>query len=203
MSEKKHQYYTQMDKKLSEKHSGTLSAIIVCAFFLVLLLLASSCKSSNHVVTVVTTDTLHIYHTDTLKVVHNDTVYSVKVETKHDSIIIKEKEKIYLDSDGNVLHSEKEKEKESWHNSDTNSSLIQHTVDSILQVKMDSIYQSKHEEEPVIVEVEKEMPWYKKAWNWIVNKFAYIGFTILIFLLIDRYGWRLLDWIHRISSRHE
>lgn len=192
-----------MDKNLSEKHSGTLSAIIVCAFFLVLLLLASSCKSSNHVVTVVTTDTLHIYHTDTLKVYHTDTICSVKQETVHDSIIERVKEIYYLDAKGNVVHSEKEKEKESYRESDTNSQLIRHTIDSLARVWMDSVYQARYEDEPVIVEVEKEMPWYKKAWNWIVNKFAYIGITFLVFLLLSKYGMRLLEWIDRISSRHE
>ena len=192
-----------MDKNLSEKHSGSLSAIIVCVFFLVLLLLASSCKSSNHVVTVVTTDTLHIYHTDTLKVYHTDTICSVKQETVHDSIIERVKEIYYLDAEGNVVHSEKEKEKEAYRESDTNSQLIRHTIDSLARVWMDSVYQARYEDEPVIVEVEKEMPWYKKAWNWIVNKFAYIGITFLVFLLLSKYGMRLLEWIDRISSRHE
>ena len=112
--------------------ASALGVILFLASIAVLSLLAG-CKPQQHIVEIVKTDTLHVYHTDTLKVVHNDTVYSVKVETKHDSIIIKEKEKIYLDSDGNVLHSEKEKEKESWHNSDTNSQLIRHTVDSLVQ----------------------------------------------------------------------
>lgn len=192
-----------MDKNLSEKHSGSLSAIIVCVFFLVLLLLASSCKSSNHVVTVVTTDTLHIYHTDTLKVVHNDTIREVITKVVHDSIIKGTIIKEVVNELGEVIRSEKETNNEVWHNSDTNSSLSQHTVDSLVQCFVDSIYKARYNEEPVIVEVEKEMPWYKKAWNWIVNKFAYIGFTFLVFLLLSKYGMRLLEWIDRISSRHE
>ena len=165
-------------EKFINKHQNLTSVVSVIIWFATIALLSifTGCKPQQHIVEIVKTDTLHVYHTDTMKIVHNDTVYSVTVETKHDSIIIKEKEKIYLDADGNVLHSEKEKEKESWHNSDSNSQFIQHTVDSLLQVKMDSIYQSKHEDKPVIVEVEKPIPWYQKCWNWIVSKFAWIGF---------------------------
>lgn len=176
-----------------DKHPNITSVVSVIIWFATIALLAvfTGCKPQQHIVEIVKTDTLHVYHTDTLKVVHNDTIYSVKVETKHDSIIIKEKEKIYLDSDGNVLHSEKEKEKESWHNSDTNSSLIQHTVDSILQVKMDSIYNASHTDKPVIVEVEKSSPLYKKVWNWIVGKFAWIGLGVVV-LAVLYFVWKRL-----------
>ena len=183
----------------AKRHPNIASVVSVILFFVMMAVLSvlTGCKSSNHVVTVVTTDTLHVYHTDTLKVYHTDTICSVKQETVHDSIIERVKEIYYLDAEGNVVHSEKEKEKEAYHNAESDSKLIQHTVDSLVQAKVDSIYASKHEEEPVIVKVEKEMPWYRKVWNRIVNKFAYIGIAILIFLLIDRFGGRLIDWIKR------
>ena len=180
--------------KFFEEHPNLASALGVIIFFATIALLSvltAGCKTQQHIVEIVKTDTLHVYHTDTMKVVHNDTIFAIKVETKHDSIIIKEKEKIYLDSDGNVLHSEKEKEKESWHNSDTNSSLIQHTVDSILQAKMDSIYNASHTDKPVIVEVEKSSPWYKKVWNWIVGKFAWIGLGVVV-LAVLYFVWKRL-----------
>ena len=183
------------EKSFIDKHPNITSVVSVIVWFLTLAFLSvmTGCKPQQHIVEIVKTDTLHVYHTDTLKVVHNDTIYSVKVETKHDSIIIKEKEKIYLDSDGNVLHSEKEKEKESWHNSDTNSSLIQHTVDSIMQAKMDSIYNASHTDKPVIVEVEKPITWYQKVWNWIVGKFAWVGLAFVAVLL----GYILVKYVKK------
>lgn len=164
-----------------DKHPNITSVVSVIIWFAIIALLAvfTGCKSQQHIVEIVKTDTLHVYHTDTLKVVHNDTVYSVKVETKHDSIIIKEK--YYLDADGNVTHSEKEKE--SYHNNEKDSQFIQHTVDSLVQAKVDSIYNSKYNEKPVIVEVEKPTPWYTKVWNWIVNKFAWAGLVFVAVLL--------------------
>jgi hypothetical protein len=141
------------EKSLMGRHPNLTSVVSVIIWFATLALLSvmTGCKGSRHIVEIVKTDTLHVYHTDTVKVLHNDTVYSIKVETKHDSVIIKEK--YYLDAEGNVMHSEKEKE--SFRESDTNSQLIRHTVDSLVQAKVDSIYQSKHEDKPVIVEVEK------------------------------------------------
>lgn len=147
----------------------------------------TGCHSQQHVAEIVKTDTLHVYHTDTLKVVHNDTVYSVKVETKHDSIIIKEK--YYLDSEGNVTHSEKEKE--TFHNFVKDAQFIQHTVDSLVQEKVDSIYQSKYNEKPVVVEVENPAAWYTKVLNWIVGKFACIGLGVVI-LVVLYFVWKRL-----------
>lgn len=164
------------NRNFIEKHPNITSVVSVIIWFatIALLSIVVGCKPQQHIVEIVRTDTLHVYHTDTLKVVHNDTVYSVKVETKHDSIIIKEK--YYLDAEGNVTHSEKEKE--SYHNNERDAQFIQHTVDSLVQAKVDSIYQSKYNEKPVVVE--KPAPWYKKVWNWIVNKFAWIGLIFII-----------------------
>ena len=169
--------------KFFEDHPNIASALGVIIFFATIALLSvltAGCKPQQHIVEIVKTDTLHVYHTDTMKVVHNDTIYSFKVETKHDSIIIKEK--YYLDADGNVTHSEKEKE--SYHNNEKDSQLIQHTVDSLVQAKVDSIYNASHEDKPVIVEVEKEVTWYQKVWNWIVNKFAWVGLGVIILVVI-------------------
>ena len=130
--------------------------------------------SGQNYVEIVKWDTLHVYHTDTMKIIHNDTVYSVKVETKHDSIIIKEK--YYLDADGNVTLTEKEKE--SYHNNEKDSQFIQHTVDSLVRAKVDSIYQSKHEDKPVLVE--KQKTWWENFTDAVRNDFAWIGFIILI-----------------------
>lgn len=170
-----------MNKSFIERHPDLVSVGSVVVWFAVIALLAicTSCKPQQHIVKVIKTDTLHVYHTDTMKVVHNDTIYSVKVETKHDSIIIKEK--YYLDAEGNVTHSEKEKE--AFHNFVKDAQFIQHTVDSLVQAKVDSIYQSKHEDKPVIVEVEKPTPWYTKVWNWIVGKFAWEGLVFVSVLL--------------------
>lgn len=161
------------EKSFIDKHPNITSVVSVIIWFAVIALLSIvvGCKPQQHIVEIVKTDTLHVYHTDTLKVVHNDTIYSVKVETKHDSIIIKEK--YYLDAEGNVTHSEKEKE--AFHNFVKDAQFIQHTVDSLVQAKVDSIYQSKYNEKPVVVEVKKEIPWYQKTWNWIIGKLAWIG----------------------------
>lgn len=163
--------------KFFEEHPNIASALGVIIFFATIALLSvlAGCKPQQHIVEIVKTDTLHVYHTDTLKVVHNDTIFSVKVETKHDSIIIKEKEKVYLDAEGNVLHSEKEKEKESYHNDEKDTQLMQHTVDSLVQVWLDSVYQARYNEKPVVVEVEKPLPWYQKTWNRVIGKLAWIG----------------------------
>ncbi len=170
----------------AKKHPNIASVVSVILFFVFMAVLSAltGCKSSHQVVTVVTTDTLHVYHTDTLKVVHNDTIREVITKVVHDSIVKGTIIKEVVNELGEVIHSEKETNSEVWHNSDTNSSLIQHTVDSILQVKMDSIYNSKYNEKPVIVEVEKPTPWYRKAWNWIVNRFAHLMGTLAFFLLL-------------------
>ena len=176
--------------KFFEEHPNLASALGVIIFFATIALLSvltAGCKPQQHIVEIVKTDTLHVYHTDTMKVVHNDTVYSVKVETKHDSIIIKEK--YYLDDEGNVTHSEKEKE--TFHNFVKDAQFIQHTVDSLVQAKVDSIYNAKYNEKPVVVEVEKPTAWYTKVWNWIVAKFAWIGLAVVI-LVVLYFVWKRL-----------
>ena len=167
------------------RHPNLTSVVSVIIWFATLAILAvmTGCKSTK-LVEIVKTDTLHVYHTDTMKIVHNDTVYSIVTQVVHDSIVKETIIKEVVNELGEVIHSEKETNNEVWHNSDTNSSLIQHTVDSILQVKMDSIYNASHEDKPVIVEVEKITPWYTKAWNWIVGKFAWIGLGVVILVVI-------------------
>ena len=168
-----------------ERHPGatTVIAFFVWISFFAALALCTSCKSTR-VVEVVRTDTLHLYHTDTLKVVHNDTIYSIVKETVHDSIIRETIIKEVVDELGNIIHTEKETNNEVWHNSDTNSQLIQHTVDSILQAKIDSISHSSYQEKPVVVEVEKPKAWYQKVWDWIVGKFAWIGLIVVLGVIL-------------------
>jgi hypothetical protein len=168
------------EKSFIDRYPNLCSVMGVVVWFAAIFLMSllCGCRSARYV-EIVKTDTLHVYHTDTLKVVHNDTIYSVKVETKHVSIIIKEK--YYLDADGNVTLTEKEKE--SYRESDTNSQLIRHTIDSLARVWMDSVYQARYEDKPVIVEVEKPVPWYQKVWDWVVSKFAWIGMLAVIVLL--------------------
>lgn len=187
----------------AKKHPNIASVVSVILFFAMMAVLSvlAGCKSSHQVVTIVTTDTLHVYHHDTLKVVHNDTIREVITKVVHDSIIKGTIIKEVVNELGEVIHSEKETNNEVWHNSDTNSQLTQHTVDSLVQAKVDSIYASKYKEKPVIVEVEKSTPWYKKTWNWIVNKFAYLMGTLAFFLFL--YFWpdirKVIGWI--ISAR--
>ena len=61
---------------------------------------------------------------------------------------------------------------------------IQHTVDSILQAKIDSISHSSYQEKPVVVEVEKPKAWYQKVWDWIVGKFAWIGLIVVLGVIL-------------------
>lgn len=146
----------------------------------------TGCHSQQHVVEIVKTDTLHTFHHDTMMIFHRDTIFSTTTTVQHDSVMLKEKETYYIDAaTGEVLHSEKEKEKESYHNSAKETQLIQHTIDSLVQAKVDSIYASKHEEKPVIVEVKKELPWYQKIWHWIQGKLAYIAIAAIIIAFSD------------------
>jgi len=187
----------------AKRHLNIASVVSVILFFAMMAVLSAltGCKSSHQVVTIVTTDTLHVYHHDTLKVVHNDTIREVITKVVHDSIVRGTIIKEVVNEVGDVIRSEKETNNEVWHNSDTNSQLTQHTVDSLVQAKVDSIYNSKYNEKPVIVEVEKPTPWYKKTWNWIVNKFAYLMGTLAFFLFL--YFWpdirKVIGWI--ISAR--
>lgn len=159
----------------------------VAVIFLVAIIMAAlsftSCRTTK-VVEITKTDTLHVYHQDTIKITHNDTVYSIITQTVHDSIVKETIIKEVVDELGNVLHTEKETNNSVFHNSDTNQQLIQHTVDSILQAKLDSISHISHEDHPVIVEVEKPTPWYTKVWNWIVGKFAWIGLGVIILVVV-------------------
>lgn len=167
-------------KHFTERHPNATSVISVLVWFafIALLALCTSCKGSQQIVEIVKTDTLHVYHTDTLKVVHNDTIYSVITQTVHDSIVRETIVKEVVNELGEVIHSEKETNNEVWHNADTSSSLIQHTVDSLLQAKMDSIYNASHEDKPVVVERQKS--WWEKFTDAVRNHFAWIGFIILI-----------------------
>lgn len=161
-----------------EEHPTLASALGVILFLasIAVLSLLAGCKPQQHIVEIVKTDTLHVYHTDTLKVVHNDTIFSTITTVQHDSVMLKQKEIYYINAaTGEILHSEKEKEKESYHNNEKDSQLIRHTIDSLARVWMDSVYQARYEDKPVIVEVEKSTPWYTKAWNWIIGKLAWIG----------------------------
>ena len=185
----------------TENHTAATSAIAVVIWFVTLFLLSvmTSCKSGNpNIVEIVKTDTLHVYHTDTLRVVHNDTIYSVKVQTVHDSIIKTTIITKVVNEEGEVVHSEKETNSETFHNSDTNSRLIQHTVDSIVKAKMDSINHASYNEKPVVVEVETPTPWYKKAWQNIKDNFAVIGLCALIAFLWGIFGDAIVKWIHRL-----
>lgn len=184
-----------------EEHPTLASALGVILFLasIAVLSLLAGCKPQQHIVEIVKTDTLHVYHTDTLKVVHNDTIFSTITTVQHDSVMLKQKEIYYINAaTGEILHSEKEKEKESYHNNEKDSQLIRHTVDSLVQAKVDSIYQSKHEDKPVIVEVEKEIPWYQKTWQWIKDRLAYLGITVLIFILLDIFGDKIKNWIKKL-----
>ena len=146
----------------------------------------TGCHSQQHVVEIVKTDTLHAFHHDTMMIFHRDTIFSTTTTVQHDSVMLKEKETYYIDAaTGEVLHSEKEKEKESYHNSAKETQFIQHTIDSLVQAKVDSIYASKHEEKPVIVEVKKELPWYQKIWHWIQGKLAYLAIAAIIIAFSD------------------
>lgn len=172
-----------MEKKsFIDRHPNatTVISMVVWFVFITLLALFTSCKGSQQVVEIVKTDTLHVWHTDTLKVVHNDTVYSIVTQTVHDSIVKETIIKEVVNELGEVIHTEKETNNSVFHNSDTNQQLIQHTVDSILQAKLDSISHVSHEDHPVIVEVEKPTPWYSKVWNWIIGKFAWVGLAVVI-----------------------
>ena len=168
------------NKSFIDRHPNvtTVCSVIVWVITLAIMWAFTSCKGSQNVVEIHTSDTIHVWHTDTMKIVHNDTVYSVKVETKHDSIIIKEK--YYLDADGNVTLTEKEKE--SYHNNEKDSQFIQHTVDSLLQAKMDSIYNSSHEDKPVVVE--KQKSWWEKFTDWVKRPFLFIGIAVVIGAII-------------------
>lgn len=162
----------------------TTICVVLWALAMAFVISLSSCKSSQKVVEIVKTDTLHVYHTDTMKIVHNDTVYSVVTQVVHDSIVKETIIKEVVNELGEVIHSEKETNNEHWHNSDNNSKMIQHTVDSILQAKLDSINHTSYQEKPVVVEVEKKEPWYAKVWNWIVGKFAWVGLIVIVGVIL-------------------
>lgn len=188
-----------MDKFI-DKHPNLTSVVSVIIWFATIALLAvfTGCRSQQHIVEIVKTDTLYVYHTDTMKVVHNDTIFSTITTVQHDSVMLKQKEIYYINAaTGEILHSEKEKEKESYHNNEKDSQLIRHTIDSLARAWMDSVYQARYEDKPVIVEVEKSTPWYTKAWNWIVGKFALSGFFVLVLVLLAIFGDKIKNWIKK------
>lgn len=185
-----------MNKSFTERHPNITSvvSVVVWFVFIALLALCTSCKGTQNYVEIVKWDTLHVYHTDTIREIHNDTIREKVVITIHDSIIKQTIITNVVNEQGDVVHTEKETNNEVWHNADTSSSLIQHTVDSLLQAKMDSIYNASHEDKPVVVEVEKPVPWYSKVWNWIVSKFAWIGLGVLIIALLYYLIPKLWKW---------
>lgn len=150
---------------ITDKHPNFTSVTAIILMFVTSLMLAllTGCKTSK-VVEVTKTDTLHVYHTDTMKVVHNDTIYSIVTQVVHDSIVKETIIKEVVNEAGEVIHSEKETNNETFHNSVGYSQLIQHTVDSLLKVKIDSIYHSA--EKPVVVEVEKKNWWDRVRIRW-------------------------------------
>ena len=166
-------------KSFIDKHPNITSVVGVIVWFAVIALMAvfTGCKSKEYV-EIVKTDTLHVYHTDTIREVHNDTIRERVVVTVHDSIIKQTIITNVVNEQGEIIHSEKETNNETFHNSDTNSSLIQHTVDSILQAKMDSIYNASHEDKPVIVERQKS--WWEKFMDAVKKPFVFIGILVVI-----------------------
>ena len=170
--------------RLAENHPRT-TTIVVWLLFFVVLVLCTNCKGSQpNIVTIIKTDTLHVYHKDTLIDIHIDTIHSIVKQEVRDSIIKQIIIREVVNEAGEVIHSEKETNNEVFHHSDTNSQLIQHTVDSILRAKLDSINHSQYEEKPVVVEVEKKEPWYAKVWNWIVGKFAWAGLIVIVGVIL-------------------
>ena len=160
-----------------------MSVVGVVVWFLALLAFSAleGCQSGRVLEReVVRVDTLHVWHCDTLREVHNDTVYSIVQKVVHDSIVSQVIIKEVMNEDGEVIHSEKETNNEVWHNAESDYQLIQHKVDSILKAKVDSITHSTYNEKSVLVE--KETPWYEKAWRWIVDKFAWIGLAVILLL---------------------
>ena len=140
-----------------------------------------------------------------MMIFHRDTIFSTTTTVQHDSVMLKEKETYYIDAaTGDVIHSEKEKEKESYHNNEKDSQLIRHTIDSLARVWMDSVYQARYEDKPVIVEVEKELPWYKKIWHWIQGKLAYLAIFVIIIVASDYLFRPLLSFFkNKISIKNK
>ena len=159
------------------KRVGLGTAVLIMSLFF-----ASCSASKPSLVEIVKTDTVHIYHTDTLHSVHNDTIRETVVRTLRDSVIKTITIKEVVNEQGDVIHSEKETTTDSFHDAETQSQIIQHTVDSLLQVKMDSLYHFIDVNKMVVIE--KTEPWYKRIWQRITDNFTAIGFAaVLIFIL--------------------
>ena len=176
-------------KTFTDRHPALSSVLGVIVWFLIILVLSclTSCKSTKPVSEVIVThDTLYVYHNDTIHTSHTDTIRQFVTKVVHDSIIKEIKVTKIVDQDGNVIHSEKETNNETWHNAVEQSQHIQHTVDSILHAKMDSIYQAGHSDHETVVE--KQPQWYDKCWQWIKDRFAYIGFIALLLLVAKIFG---------------
>lgn len=154
----------------------------VAVIFLVAICMVSCRTTKPTYVEIIKTDTLRVYHTDTLRLVHNDTIREYITKTIHDSIIRQTIVTNIIDQNGNVVHSEKETTTDNYHNADTQSQFIQHTVDSLLHSKLDSIYQANHDDSTVILE--KETPWYKKLWSKTQGLLATLGIISLVFLIL-------------------
>ena len=173
-----------------DRHPNLTSVLATIAFFgfIILCVLFGSCKPTE--LEIVKTDTLHVYHTDTVHSSHTDTIRLTVTQIIHDSIIKQTIITNVVNEAGEVVHSEKETNNEVWHNSDTNSQLIQHTVDSLLKVKMDSLYQSSHDNETTVIE--KEEPWYKKLGG-ILKTILWIVLCLLV-----GFG---IGWIFRLFRK--
>ena len=171
-------------KTYTDRHPAISSVLGVVLWFLTILVLSclTSCKSTKPVSEVIVThDTLYVYHNDTVHTSHTDTIRQFVTKVVHDSIIKEIKVTKIIDQDGNVIHSEKETNNETWHNAVEQSQHIQHTVDSILHAKMDSIYQAGHSDHETVVE--KQPQWYDKVWQWIKDRFASLGVLFLLIIL--------------------
>lgn len=172
------------NKSFIDRHPNVTSIVSVIVWFVVIALMwvFTSCKGSQNYVEIVKWDTLHVYHTDTIHDVHNDTIREKVVVTVHDSIIKQTIITNVVNEQGDVVHTEKETNNEVWHNADTNTSFIQHTVDSLLQAKMDSIYHSVDNNEMVVVE--KQKSWWEKFTDWVKRPFLFIGIVVVIGAII-------------------
>lgn len=171
-------------KDFADRHPALPPTLLVIAWFLTILVLSclTSCKSTKPVSEVIVThDTLYVYHTDTVYTSHTDTIKQNVIKVVHDSIIREVIVTKVVDQDGNVIHSEKETNNEVFHNAVEQSQLIQHTVDSILHAKMDSIYHSIDNNEKVVVE--KQAQWYEKVLQWAKDRFASLGVLFLLIVL--------------------
>lgn len=133
-------------------------ALIILATLLAMLLaaLSVSCRTVKERVVEQHWDTLLVVHTDTFRVVRIDTVKDEVVRVMHDSVVVRVKERITVNEQGDTLAREKETLREGWHLLHQERDRIQHTVDSLLRTKIDSVKQSvQHEAETEVTQEKK------------------------------------------------